>query len=356
MWCPVLGDTEPGATRDWIKDWDLDAWQRLDPTDRQRWIHDVAWGDPRGDDEDYKVKVQRWHRESRREQMRKESYFLGRTAWDIGLEPQPFTVALSQAIDKVKPEHWDGVVFGNRDLRTRVLSALLANAGVRRAAQLIPRQLLLEQLETKPKEHHYPEQPVTRPEFVKVTTPYDDAYWFAWRRLDMDADYKRQMPLWYLQVDDFTWARCEAVILREPWDSKSRPPFRASAVDQIIDIAVRRSQAEFDFEVRRPAFLAAGAGDYRLIDLSGDEELSGAEPNFDVEAFDTPWTIGHTPQWFSSDLTSLVGRFRDELWAGTLFGSPEARDEILSLLIANVGLYETFRLVPRRQLWEAALS
>ena len=336
--------------RDWIKDWDLDAWQQVDPTARQKWIHDQLWRDPL-EDEDHALRWERTHREYVHEQAIKESYFLGRTPWDIGLEPQPFTVELAQAIDTVKPEHHRGIVFLSKDVRRRVLSALLANAGVRRAAQLIPRQMLRAQLETT--NDSSPAEPVTRPEFVKIDSPFQDAYWFARRRLDSEADvdYRRRMPLHYLHLDAFTWARCESATLRQLWDPEARPRFQAKDVELVIDIAVRRSQAAFDLDVRRPAFLAAGAGDYRLIDLSGDLP----EVNFDLEGFGTPWTIGHTPQWFVSDLTTLVGRFRDEVWAGTLFGSPRARDEILSLLIANVGLNEVFRLVPRRELWEAAL-
>ena len=67
----------------------------------------------------------------------KDSYRLGRTAWDIGLDPLPFTVGMAQAVDTVKPEHGDGVVFWNTELRTRVISALLAN-GLRCAVRLIP--------------------------------------------------------------------------------------------------------------------------------------------------------------------------------------------------------------------------
>jgi hypothetical protein len=339
--------------RDWISDWNLDDWQQLAAATRQAWIEQNLRRDPVDDEPDREAA---WRRDERRRQQEwaaRESYRLGRTVWDIGPQPQPFTVAMAQAIDTVKPEHGDGIVFWNPEVRTRVLSALLANAGLRRSVRLIPPGLLREQLDRD--EQHAP-RPITRPEFVQVKSDhYDNAYWRARMRLDngfQSPSYdRRYMPLYYLRLDDFTLARPEGVVLREAWDPKTRLSFDAKDVEQVVEIAVRPSHVAFDLEVRRPSYLAAGAGDYRLVDVTD----GAPEPDYDVDNFRTPWTIGHSPQWFWSNLTAIVGRFRDEVWAGTLFGSPQARDELLSLLIANVGLDTTVKLVPRRELWETAL-
>ena len=198
-------------------------------------------------------------------------------------------------------------------------------------------------------------RPITRPEFVQIESDhYDHPYWGGRMKLDhgfQGPNYaRRYMPLYYLQLDEFTFARPEGVILREEWQPHTPLSYDPARVEQVIEIAVRPSQVAFDLEVRRPAYLAAGVGSYRLIDLTN------GVPEADLENFRTPWTIGVAPQWFWSDLTGIVGRFRDEVWAGTLFGSPQARDELLSLLIANVGVYQTLKLVPRRELWKAALD
>src|SRR5262245_1190476 len=111
--------------RDWIASWNLDDWQQLDAMTRQAWIASHLWSDPADDALDEAQRRAMWdhdHRLWSLEFAAKESYRLGRTAWDIGLEPQPFTVAMAQAIDGVKPEHGDGIVFWNAELRTRVLS------------------------------------------------------------------------------------------------------------------------------------------------------------------------------------------------------------------------------------------
>jgi hypothetical protein len=339
--------------RDWIADWNLDDWQQLDAATRQAWIERHLWRDPLEDEQDREAALRREDRRWRLEWAAKESYRLGRTVWDIGLEPLPFTVAMAQAIDGVRPEHGDGVVFLVPELRTRVLSALLANAGLRRAARLIPPELLRAQLD---RDEQDPLRPITRPEFVQVDSDqYDHAYRPGRMKLDNEQQaygpVQRYMTLYYLQLDDFTFARPEGVILRQAWDSETRLSFDAKQVEQVIEIAVRPSHVAFDRDVRAPAYLAAGAGDYRLVDMTDGVP----EPDYDVDNFRTPWTIGHSPQWFWSNLTAIVGRFRDEVWAGTLFGSPQARDELLSLLIANVGLNATLELVPRRELWEAAL-
>jgi hypothetical protein len=344
------------AERDWIIDWNLDNWQQLDAATRQAWIASHLWRDPVDDESEREAAWRRDDRRWRLEYAAKESYRLGRTAWDIGLEPQPFTVALAQAMDRVKPEHGDGIIFWNPEVRTRVLSALLANAGLRRTAQLIPPPLLREQLDEHDDERHRP-RPIIRPEFVQVESDhYDHAYWRGRMKLDHGFQWEtydsRYMPLYYLQLDNFTFARPEGVVLHETWDPKTRLSFDPKQVEQVIEIAVRPSQVAFDLGVRGPAYLAAGAADYRLVDATEGVP----EPDYDLENFRTPWTIGHAPQWFWSSLTAIVGRFRDEVWAGTLFGSPQARDELLSLLIANVGLFNTLELVPRRELWEAAIA
>jgi hypothetical protein len=52
---------------------------------------------------------------------------------------QPFDVALAEGVGEVnKPELAYGVVVGCQDVRDRALSALLANAGRRRAVRLAP--------------------------------------------------------------------------------------------------------------------------------------------------------------------------------------------------------------------------
>lgn len=336
--------------RDWIGDWNLDEWQQLPAATRQAWIRSHLWRDVMDDEPDRAAALRREDRRWRLKSATRDSYRLGRTVWDIGLEPQPFTVAMAQAIDKVKPEHGDGIVFWNPAVRTRVLSALLANAGLRRAAQLIPPQLLREQFD---RNEQQPPRPVTRPEFVQVQSDYyDDAYWRGRIKLNHELSHERRaMPLYYLRLDAFTLARPESVILREAWEPHRPLSFDPAMVEQVVEIAVRPSHAAFDLEVRRPAYLAAGAGEYRLVDMTDGVP----EPDYDVDKFRTPWTIGHSPQWFWSNLTAIVGRFRDEVWAGTLFGSPQMRDELLSLLIANVGLDPTWELVPRRELWEAGL-
>jgi hypothetical protein len=116
----------PTTERDWDQDFDLAAWQAVPAAQRNSWL-EGALGRERDDEDVYASRRKRYER--------------GQTAWDIGLDPQPFDVTLSMAIDVVKPEHWDGVVFGSRDVRHRVLSALLANAGLGRTLRLAPRQV-----------------------------------------------------------------------------------------------------------------------------------------------------------------------------------------------------------------------
>jgi hypothetical protein len=74
-----------------------------------------------------------------------------------------------------------------------------------------------------------------------------------------------------------------------------------------------------------------------------------------LQRFGTPWTIGHTPQWFHAPIADLLGRFKDELWRGTLFGPEYQRDGLLSALLANVGLDDVLHLAPLAS-WEQALA
>lgn len=103
--------------RDWDRDFELAAWQAQDREWRHDWLC-AAMGRERGRDDVYAIRRRRYER--------------GQTAWDIGLDPLPFDMTLWMAVGEVKPEHWDGVILGSRDVRHRVLSALLANAGLRR--------------------------------------------------------------------------------------------------------------------------------------------------------------------------------------------------------------------------------
>ena len=49
----------------------------------------------------------------------------------------------------------------------------------------------------------------------------------------------------------------------------------------------------------------------------------------------------------------LTGRFKDEVRQGCLFGPEHRRDEILSAVLANIGLMSAVRFAPR-ELWERA--
>jgi hypothetical protein len=74
-----------------------------------------------------------------------------------------------------------------------------------------------------------------------------------------------------------------------------------------------------------------------------------------LRRFETPWTIGYTPQWFTSSISDLLLRFKDEVWEGVLFGPECDRDALLSAMFANVGLWEVLPLAPL-ELWQQALT
>src|ERR1051326_7108964 len=77
---------------DWDKDFDLAAWQSLSAAERVRWL-DGAYG---READDASLQLIYWQRADR--------YRRFQTAWDIGLEPQPFDETLAEAVGEVKPE------------------------------------------------------------------------------------------------------------------------------------------------------------------------------------------------------------------------------------------------------------
>src|SRR5438045_8750357 len=110
--------------RDWDRDFDLTAWRALSREHRKSWV-EQAW---RREDEreerggaGWELPITAWQR-----------YERGQTVWDIVLDPQPFDVTLGEAVGEIEAEHSDGVEFRSTDVRDRFLSALLANACLRR--------------------------------------------------------------------------------------------------------------------------------------------------------------------------------------------------------------------------------
>jgi hypothetical protein len=229
--------------RDWDKDFDLAAWQAMDARSRQVWIHN-SWIRERDDEDATDVRRRRYER--------------GQTAWDVGLEPQPFDVTPSEAIDVVKPEHWDGRIFGDRDERHRVLSALMANAGVRRTIRLAPREVWEEAIRARAASVAYqraaaadraagtqtaryedlPEPtPVMRPEFVALPEPDSRRSWWSarmqfsepferWDRDRRGADIQAMrtiQAIGYLTIGDRTLTRTDILVLREPWRAHRWP-------------------------------------------------------------------------------------------------------------------------------------
>jgi hypothetical protein len=416
--------------RDWDKDFDLAAWQALDARSRKDWVYD-AWIRERDDDDATDLRRRRYER--------------GQTPWDVGLEPHPFDVTLAEAIDVVKPEHWEGRVFGNRDVRHRVLSALLANAGLRRTVRLAPRHLWEEVVQARVAERRRrralaadhvgatrtadvepPEPtPVTRPEFVAPRHPAAFLLPWYWVRSEMaqpfeqwdrnqhggDVHAMRVLQLGYVALGDQTLTRSDLLVLREAWRPRTWPTAGDAAL--IVYVASAEGALLFDWQVRRPAQLEAGTQEVSVVDTArqrilrqrrGEEPLevrysatgqtttwqdeqSAADVVLELkdifhpahkstaasvdehrdfasfnaaqvarlQRFDTPWTVGHTPQWFRAGIEDLVGRFKDELWAGVLYGAEYQRDELLSALLANVGLEDVVDLAPL-ELWEQALA
>jgi hypothetical protein len=420
--------------RDWDNNFELSAWQAQDRTWRKQWLED-AWRRERDADDV--------------ENARRRRYERGQTAWDIGLDPLTFDITLSEAVDQVKPEHWDGIVFGSRDTRHRVLSALLANAGLRRVRRLAPREVLDQAIaeraacvawqralaldrasgtHTARYEPPPTPTPVIRPEFV-VLPGQNDIEWSFYRvkhevaepfqRWDsrvMSAPTNkrriRALESGYVALDDNSLPRADLVVTREPWGNRWATP---SETALLVHVANTEAALLFDWQVRRPAYFDAGAHEIWVIDTIGSRLLRqrrGEQPTaiqyadrgqtvtwhdeagfgvviklhelfgqsftpagegeilamsvdanaFDVlnaaelarlQRFDTPWTIGHTAQWFRASIGSIVGRFKDEMWSGTLFGPEHQRDMILSALMANVGLCDVLQLAPI-ELWQQA--
>jgi hypothetical protein len=410
--------------RDWDRDFDLAAWRALSTAQRSAWIE------------------QAWRRENEREEQsgappelpitRRQRYERGQTAWDIGLDPQPFDIALAQAVGEVKPELAHGVVFGCPDVRDRVLSALLANAGLRRAVRLAPLALWRQAL--SPERERVP---VVRPEFVAEPTQHGvPTYWLRHRLAQpfyaaylrgagRQADTPDVLPIGYLQIGDHSLAKPDLIVLRDRWAGKGWPTPADALL--VVEISATTGDLLYDWQIRRPAYLAAGAEEVWVIDGPGwrvfrqargqppsavhvrpgdPEQLVTFEPSsgwpsngsdaptappavavhladlfgrtehvapdledptagdFDawqqrerarLEQGQTPWTMGHTPQWFDTTIVEVSGRFKDELWQGVLFGPEHRRDEILSALLANVGLGDARQFAPR-ELWQAAVD
>jgi hypothetical protein len=345
---------------------------------------------------------------------------------------------------QVKPEHGDGVIFWSRDVRHRVLSALLANAGLRRVVSLASRRVWEEAVRVYAASVAYDRAlaadragdtrtaryqpapaptPVVRPEFVAVpdnagwpcewarhcvAQPFHDWYFDTRREGQHDI---RVIQIGYLTLNDYSEPRADLLVLREPMRLSNWP--LAADVALVIVVAAGHGDVLFDWEIRRPAYFAGGVKAVWVIDLAdqrilrqrqgehADEvqyreagqtvawfdetgkpvvvklvDLFGGRPastslaaherfadfaTFNaselarLQRFETPWTVGHTPQWFEPTLSDLLGRFKDELWDGVLFGPEHRRDEILSALLANVGLHEVIKLAPL-ELWQRALD
>lgn len=415
--------------RDWDQDFDLAAWQALDPHWRKQWIED-AWAhesDATSLEDLYTARRQRYER--------------GQTAWDIGLEPLAFDLTLAEAVGEAKPEHGDGILFGDPDLRLRVLSALLANAGLRRAVHLAPPRVWEQALARRAAhvawEHALkadrrgaryapppPVDPVTRPEFVLADGVGGWANWvrhelaqpfYHWNSSiarDQAADL-RVLELGYLAIGAHTLARSDLLVLHEPWRPGGWPQPSDAAL--LVEVAPDEGALQFTWEVRRQAYLEAGATEVWLVDLpahrllrqsqgspveivpyggpgqtiawrsragdavevhlseraiaqagiqlpqparpheSADFGTFSAAATGRLEGFETPWSIGHTPQPFESSIVDILGWYKDELWQGTLFGPDYQRDTLLSMLLANVGLRQALRLAPL-ELWQQALA
>ena len=409
--------------RDWDRDFDLTAWRALSTEQRKSRI-EQAWRredarEARGGAR-WELPITAWQR-----------YERGQTVWDIGLDPQPFDVTLAEAVGKVKPELSNGVVFGSTDVRDRVLSALLANAGLRRVVRLAPPPLWRQVL-SKERER----VPVVRPEFVAEPTPHAaPTYWLrhrlaqpfyeAYLAANGQAGQPEVLQIGYLQIGEQSLPRPDLIVLRDRWRGHAWPTPADALL--VVEISANRGDVLYDWQVRRPAYLEAGADEVWVIDGPGGRVLrqargqppsgvayraddqeqaitfapnSGRRSNgrdaptvpptvtirltdlfgtgehvtaaredatdgdFDawqqrerarLEQYQTPWSIGHTPQWFDTTMVELSGRFKDELWQGVLFGPEHRRDEILSALLANVGLRQVIRLAPVK-LWLAAVG
>jgi hypothetical protein len=351
------------------------------------------------------------------------------------------------AMGEVKAEHWDGRIFGDADVRDRVLSALLANAGLRRALSLAPRSVWEQSIRrraatvawqravaadraagTHNARYESPPTPtpVVRPEFV---TAEDDAEWsWSWHRRELVQPFyvwekgtegaaagkpqgMRMLEIGYIQLGELTLSRTDVLGLNRPWHSRDGWP-KPEAAALVVHAAESEGTLLFDWEVRRPAYLEAGVDEVWIIDIDGQRifrerrgegsttvsytdvhdsitwhDANGAKVVVDLvllfgkvpkpasehrihpegfasfqehelarlQQFETPWTVGHRPQWFEVSIAQLVGRFKDELWDGVLFGAEYQRDEILSALLANVGVEEVLRLAPI-ELWQKALG
>jgi hypothetical protein len=100
-----------GPEHDWDKGFDLTAWRSPSAVQRGSWLAATYGREP----DEASLETIYWQRAARYERFQ--------TAWYIGLEPQPFDETLADAVGEVKPEHRDGVIFADTDLRLRVLSA-----------------------------------------------------------------------------------------------------------------------------------------------------------------------------------------------------------------------------------------
>jgi hypothetical protein len=409
--------------RDWDHDFDRPAWQALSASAKAAWIerawrreHEGAIANAAIEDMSYE---------------RRRRYERGQTVWDIGLDPQPFDTTLAEAVGEVKDELFEGVVFGDEDLRDRVLSALLANAGLRRAVRLVPVQLWRQAISGDAP------IPVVRPEFVPRPEEHGIAIWRVrhylaqpFYRLDLGGrpsetgDWAtRVMPVGHLDMGGRSLPRPDLIITRHGWRGSHWPAPAETLL--LVEISANSGDLLLDWQIRRPAYLDAGAEEVWVLDCSrrrilrqrrGDEPTEtrfsahdgqssivfrpdveqAGDPNpwpaegvtvtltqlfdapvapaettdgsaigdFDnwqrgeqarLQRFETAWVIGFAPQPFHVSLGELLGRFKDELWQGCLFGPEHRRDEILAALLANAGLRRTLRLAPR-DLWQQALE
>jgi hypothetical protein len=411
--------------RNWDEDFDLADWQALDPKLRKEWI-EQAWDGER--DEDLSVVYA----------ARKKRIQRGQTVWAIGLQPYPFDQTLAAAVGEVKSELHDGKIFWDEERQLSVLSALLANTGLRRTVELAPREVWVEALRRQQalaawERDRYERSrivsspgmptPVVRAEFVRAAQP-DAGLPFYWVRSllahpfhkwdaaqrDQGSLLGRVAQLGYIAIGVDTLTRVDVLVYREPIDALHTWPI-PSDIALAAYVANTEGATVFDWQVRRPALLEAGTEEIWVINTNarrvltqrqGEEprevafsdpgqtmtwrdnagnliiELSGflgglqGEPATPIDEnmefatfnaaqrerlrrFETPWTVGHTPQWFSSSIVDLLGQFKDELWQGVLFGAEYQRDELLSALLANVGLETAFTLAPL-ELWRQALE
>ena len=372
--------------------------------------------------------------------LRRRRYERGQTVWDIGLESLRFDLTLSEAVAQAKPEHGDGVLFLNRDVRHRVLSAVLANAGLRRTLRLAPREVWQDTLKARATVVKHEQAltadraagtctataecwnpvPVTRAEFVQsnrrewptARVGYELAQpFYDWDRAGHDRPGMRVNQIGYMVIGEHTHARVQLLVLREP-PRRSEWPTPAEAA-LVVEIAPDRGALLFAWEVRRQTYLTAGAEEVWVIDVDGQRilrqrqgetpseiqyqdpyqsvtwydsasaavavplaKILGRKPSqpaaHDVtdaidfarlnataiahlDSYQTPWTIGHTSQWFCTGVTDQLGLYKDELWDGVLFGPEYQRDTLLSMILANVGLHDAVRLAPI-ELWQQALA